>query len=87
MQSDNDRALLNLQRRLERQFFEGSRLDPDAKRWVLQVYETVATVVGSGVAVSAAFDVISALNAGAPLVEPPVILLTLPQTFKSRETP
>ncbi len=87
MQSDNDRALLNLQRRLERQFFEGSRLDPDAKRWVLQVYETVANVVGGSVAVSAAFDVISALNAGAPLVEPPVNLLTRPQTFKSRQTP
>jgi hypothetical protein len=86
MQSENDRALLNLQRRLERQFFEGCRLDPEAKRWVVQVYESVTHVVGSGVAVSAAFDVIAALNAGTFLCEylPSVILLTFLQIFKSR---
>jgi hypothetical protein len=64
MQADKDRALLNLQRRLERQFFEGSRLDAATKHWVAQVYESVADVVGEGLAVSAAFDVLSALNTG-----------------------
>ncbi len=64
MQRGNDRALLNLQRRLERQFFEGCRLDSATKNWVAQVYETVADVVGDGVAVAAAFDVMTALNTG-----------------------
>ncbi len=64
MERGNDRALLNLQRRLERQFFEGCRLDSATKNWVAHVYDAVADVVGDSVAVTAAFDVITALNTG-----------------------
>jgi hypothetical protein len=71
MQRDSGRALVNLQRRLERQFFEGSRLDAATKHWVVQVYQSVADVVGDSLAVTAAFDVISALNTGALLWHPP----------------
>jgi hypothetical protein len=71
MQRDTDRALANLQRRLERQFFEGCRLDAATKNWVTRVYQSVADVVGDSVAVTASFDVISALNAGAVPVPRP----------------
>ena len=96
MQGDKDRALLNLQRRLERQFFDGSRLDAATKHWVVQVYESVVEVVGHSAAVTAAFDVISALNTGAPPLPPPR-LARAPfttafvhkslQTFKIHATP
>jgi hypothetical protein len=90
MQRDEDRALLNLQRRLERQFYDGSRLDAATKQWVVQVYKSVADIVGDSAAVTAAFDVISALNAGArpsPARLPPVFVLTSLQTFKSHAIP
>jgi hypothetical protein len=68
MQGANDRALLNLQRRVERQFFEGCRLDAATRHWVFQVHETVADIVSEGLAFAATFDVLSALNAGAVLL-------------------
>ena len=86
MQAHNDRALLNLQKRLERQFFEGSRLDACTKRWVVQVYESVASVAGDGLAVTATFDVLSALNAGLVvfvLVDICIDTLSPLQIFKS----